>query len=730
MIHRLTITIIACAVVIETPTVHAQSYRYDFELRRDTDPALDDTSFLEGEPGQDVEFDVVHTIETSKLNEGEAPQGWSLAVWTAGITVDELTVAGTAAATVSEGGFANDNPNQRFRVFESIDPATNGGRSGWVSAVVLSFNDATTIPPNSRQSVGIARCRATVQDDGSAAFVRYEDGLSGSGQPVSNNITVDGSTEIPALAHRRIVLGSEPPEESDSCTDGIDNDRDGWTDCGDPDCFTSEICGREICDDGIDNDADESVDCADEDCARVRPCIEQCDDGVDNDLDGTTDCADTDCLRSVLCGAEICDDGQDNDADGDIDCADLDCVVRPECREVCDDRIDNDLDGAVDCDDADCTGVGDCPGPEICDDGRDNDIDGNTDCRDSDCRLAPACREICDDGIDNNFDGAVDCADSDCSFDAACREICDDGIDNDFDGSTDCDDTGCRLDRACREPEDCGDGIDNDLDEAIDCDDPDCFGVRPCPDRENCQDGLDNDQDGLVDCTDPDCQLEGECVRGEICGDGTDNDLDGLVDCDDPDCADSVSCPLAEDCTNGSDDDGDGLIDCDDPGCAVLGDCGGTEGFDLVLTAEGAARTTSTVRRGAGSSGTGGQYVIYVPGEESVDIEVTAYAVPFPRPQPVGIQGWALSVAHDSGPPDPRVGADDRRDRRGDSHQRRVRKVGGYRRQRPTRRRFERQRGIRLRRGSLVHDADHAGPIDRPVSRSRGVPHGSAHHQG
>jgi len=45
-----------------------------------------------------------------------------------------------------------------------------------------------------------------------------------------------------------------------SCSDGIDNDCDGQTDCADPNCFG---IGTEICNDGIDNDCDYLVDCAD-----------------------------------------------------------------------------------------------------------------------------------------------------------------------------------------------------------------------------------------------------------------------------------------------------------------------------------------------------------------------------------------------------------------------------------------------------------------------------------
>jgi alkaline phosphatase len=64
---------------------------------------------------------------------------------------------------------------------------------------------------------------------------------------------------------------------------------------------------------------------------------EICDDGIDNDRDGKTDCRDRDCRQSPLCGSsggdpEICNDGIDNDGDGKTDCADKkDCRTAPAC---------------------------------------------------------------------------------------------------------------------------------------------------------------------------------------------------------------------------------------------------------------------------------------------------------------------------------------------------------------------------------------------------------------
>lgn len=110
---------------------------------------------------------------------------------------------------------------------------------------------------------------------------------------------------------------AQPPPESSSpwhCDDGEDNDLDGWVDCEDPDCETSEFCTEWVedgdCGDGEDNDGDGLVDCEDSDCDEAEGCEEslnedpdagECMDGLDNDGDGLYDCNDPDCEDSEDC---------------------------------------------------------------------------------------------------------------------------------------------------------------------------------------------------------------------------------------------------------------------------------------------------------------------------------------------------------------------------------------------------------------------------------------------
>jgi hypothetical protein len=186
------------------------------------------------------------------------------------------------------------------------------------------------------------------------------------------------------------------PGADEICSDGKDNNCDGTVDetatclCPDADSdgFQLALCGGTDC-----NDAD----------AAINPgAAEICNDGVDNNCDGKSDCGDASCAADAGCQACIA-----ADADGDgfstaggicgpIDCDDNDPNVYPGASEICDGKdsncdgfqtsvdVDNDNDGvawcAGDCDDNDPARY---PGnTEICTDGIDNDCNNRIDTAD------------------------------------------------------------------------------------------------------------------------------------------------------------------------------------------------------------------------------------------------------------------------------------------------------------------------------------------------------------
>ena len=97
------------------------------------------------------------------------------------------------------------------------------------------------------------------------------------------------------------------------CSDGIDNNNNGWVDCEDLGCQWNpyvSVCGQyentdELCSNGIDDDEDGKYDCTDGFCFS-NPLVNVCQEIVENNN-------------------ELCSDGIDNDGNFVKDCEDFSC---------------------------------------------------------------------------------------------------------------------------------------------------------------------------------------------------------------------------------------------------------------------------------------------------------------------------------------------------------------------------------------------------------------------
>ena len=243
--------------------------------------------------------------------------------------------------------------------------------------------------------------QGTTDSNGQTSFTYVGDGGAGTDTIQASFVDSTGTTRT---ATATATWGPE-------CSDGIDNDNDGFTDfaadgSGDPDCDSADDTSEGDtppptgeCNDGLDNDGDGATDIFDRDCNKPdddesgsdEP---ECSDGIDNDGDGKRDFipGDTTNIRS---DPDCTDDDDDSEAG------------TPPPPPQCSDGIDNDGDTLIDFAE---DGSGD-PG---CDSAADDD---ETD--------TPPPPPQCADGVDNDGDTLIDFAE-DGTGDPGCESATDD----------------------------------------------------------------------------------------------------------------------------------------------------------------------------------------------------------------------------------------------------------------------------------------------------------------
>ncbi|MCZ6795219.1 MAG: hypothetical protein O7J95_16565, partial [Planctomycetota bacterium] len=121
-------------------------------------------------------------------------QGWSVAVAADGCRIVGASTRGTMAADGAE-----DRRGLRQEGYESTQLTDGEQNEGVVSAVVLSFRQLVTLPLDGRRGakVLVVTAEATYPAEGEECYLvslRFQDGLRGTGNPVSNRVTYRGQT--------------------------------------------------------------------------------------------------------------------------------------------------------------------------------------------------------------------------------------------------------------------------------------------------------------------------------------------------------------------------------------------------------------------------------------------------------------------------------------------------------------------------------------------------------
>ncbi|MAA77661.1 MAG: hypothetical protein CL916_00255 [Deltaproteobacteria bacterium] len=237
----------------------------------------------------------------------------------------------------------------------------------------------------------------------------------------------------------------------------VDNDNDGYSAVDDCNDYNDSINpgASEISDDGIDQDCDGQDETTNSNGGggNGNPTTEDCSNGIDDDQNGMTDCDDYMCILEPVC-MEDCSNGIDDNGNGMTDCDDYMCILDPACSgssngtDADSDGYDSIASGGNDCDDSDYytyPGAGyleinynDCMTDADFDGyGDDNPLFGvvaGTDCDDTSYYTNPAAYDFMVDGIDQDCDG-VDGPSQNTGVDAD-----NDGYDSIASGGDDCDD--------------------------------------------------------------------------------------------------------------------------------------------------------------------------------------------------------------------------------------------------------------------------------------------------
>ncbi len=282
--------------------------------------------------------------------------------------------------------------NTRLR----LNPISSGSQSsftftGYVTGGNITRSGSGSVSLSSSQTLTL----------GSIKWYPNQCSSSGCAQTISNpsNIFTSSGVSVgditPGWASQGAIVVSfsvGSTQQSYQCSDGIDNDGDGYVDMQDPACSgTTDNTESPFnqppqvyaCSNGSDDDGDGLIDMQDPGCTsttdtneyNVPPPTYQCSNNIDDDADGLVDFSQDPGCTSATDNNEYntppqvyqCNDGYDNDSDGLIDMQDPGCSSPMDNTEYnvppptyqCSNGIDDDNDGYTDMQDPGCSNTTD-----------------------------------------------------------------------------------------------------------------------------------------------------------------------------------------------------------------------------------------------------------------------------------------------------------------------------------------------------------------------------------
>ncbi|MEM7232050.1 MAG: VCBS repeat-containing protein, partial [Planctomycetota bacterium] len=164
------------------------------------------------------EFDVLLTPQGAAVESVDGARAWSASIVAENCRVSWVTVEGTVSALST----ADPVGLRETGGFERSELASDGKRSGLVTAVILSDDVATSLPTNGESMVLRFGVEADFKSEPAKASLSFFDGLQGSNLPVLNRVTRAVEDLEPALYGLSFNVESGEPEfrRGDSNIDG------------------------------------------------------------------------------------------------------------------------------------------------------------------------------------------------------------------------------------------------------------------------------------------------------------------------------------------------------------------------------------------------------------------------------------------------------------------------------------------------------------------------------
>jgi hypothetical protein len=187
-------------------------------------------------PGTEVEVEV--SIAPTKNPEADGAQGWSISV----TNDSHLEIQNSGGFPTTDGTDGGTKFNGGFQKTEVVDPAKNDGKSGFVSAVVLSFTLPITLDPAKNQTIALSKYKVKegTTDENFPLTVKFLDNLRGVGQPVPNVLTVRGDT-LNVTRFINLELEEKEPVGGEKKFKRGDANDDGKVNIADPIWIINEL---------------------------------------------------------------------------------------------------------------------------------------------------------------------------------------------------------------------------------------------------------------------------------------------------------------------------------------------------------------------------------------------------------------------------------------------------------------------------------------------------------